>query len=72
MGNFDKIIEKIEEHMGEKFDYSNRRHRLHLKSNVDREITKYHSLKRRMADVLNGHETFDPVTQKAIQRPQKR
>lgn len=40
MVNLKSIIETIENHTGEKFDFTNRRHKFHLDEIIKREITK--------------------------------
>lgn len=59
METFQQIIERIEAHTGEKFDFKNRRHRLHLSSTVNRMAKKYNKLFSNIENVLQGEQTYD-------------
>ena len=58
------ILERLEEHCGEKI--GNRRLRFQLVCELDRLAAREENLKARIAKVLVGEQTFDPETHKAI------
>lgn len=68
MKAFSKFIKEIEDFTGEEFDYTNRRHRFHLKEKVNRLEGQFSRMKSNIDNVLNGFETFDPSQKKAIIR----
>lgn len=62
------VLKRIEDHCGKKVE--GRRLRLHIASEIDRQMNARRSLERRIKAVLDGEETYDPGQKKAIYLPE--
>ncbi len=60
------ILARIESHTGSKIEP--RRLRLHISCELQRQIDKHERLAANISAVLQGADTFDNVTHKAIRR----
>jgi len=66
MTTLNSIIEKIEAHTGEKFNFENRKHHFHLSESIKRELSKRDkkiALIRKALDSTNEDSIYDSTQQ---------